>query len=134
MNNDIKEKIKAYYIGKDIDEILDCITNLQEDIRTGKEIINELTKENEKLRMRNDMLRKDIDSFREDLDKANDIIEKDRQFNENRLKEWLDYKQRIDKAIEYIKHRKENCERQEDVIGMNILISIEEILQGSDEE
>ena len=48
------------------------------------------------------------------------------------MKQYEDYKLRIDKTVEYIKHRKETCERQEDVIGMNILISIEEILKGSD--
>lgn len=29
MKEEIKEKIKAYYIGNDIDEIIDCLNNLQ---------------------------------------------------------------------------------------------------------
>ena len=29
MNNEIKEKIKAYYVGKDINKVLDYITNLE---------------------------------------------------------------------------------------------------------
>lgn len=33
MNNEIKEKIKAYYVNNDIDEVLDCITNLQEELK-----------------------------------------------------------------------------------------------------
>lgn len=32
MKDEIKEKIKAYYLGDDIDEVLDCITNLQEKV------------------------------------------------------------------------------------------------------
>ena len=37
MKEEIKEKIKAYYIGNDIDEIIDCINNLQEELEDLRE-------------------------------------------------------------------------------------------------
>ena len=115
MNNDIKEKIKAYYIREDIDKILDYITNLQEDIRIGKEIIDELAKENEKLRMKNAVLRKDIDSFREDLDKANDIIEKDRQFYKCRMDEYAELKEENEK----LQTTANNCKQENERLNQN---------------
>ena len=43
MSEEIKEKIKAYYIANDIDKILNYITNLQQKVE-------QLEKENEKLK------------------------------------------------------------------------------------
>ena len=40
---------------------------------------------------------------------------------------------RIDKAIEYIKLRKQICERQENTTGTNILVELENILRGEKE-
>ena len=40
---------------------------------------------------------------------------------------------RIDKAIEYIKLRKQICERQENTTGTNILVELENILRGDKE-
>jgi len=37
MGEEVKEKIKAYYVANDIDEIIDCITNLQEENERLKE-------------------------------------------------------------------------------------------------
>jgi len=37
LKEEIKEKIKAYYIGNDIDEIIDCINNLQEELEDLRE-------------------------------------------------------------------------------------------------
>lgn len=51
MNDEIKEKIKAYYIGDDIEKVLDYITNLQKEneakekvIKKQDYVINELEK------------------------------------------------------------------------------------------
>ena len=43
-----------------------------------------------------------ITNLQEDLDKANKIIEDDRKFYKGRLDEWLDYRTRIEKAIDKI--------------------------------
>lgn len=43
-----------------------------------------------------------ITNLQQDLEKANDIIEKDRQFYKCRMDEYVDYKSRFEKAIEYI--------------------------------
>lgn len=43
MKDEIKEKIKAYYIGNDIDKVLDCITNLQEENEIIHKDFNELS-------------------------------------------------------------------------------------------
>lgn len=36
MGEEVKEKIKAYYVANDIDEIIDCITNLQEKLKVSQ--------------------------------------------------------------------------------------------------
>ena len=45
MSEEIKEKIKAYYIANDIDKILNYITNLQQKVEQLKNIIKEQEKE-----------------------------------------------------------------------------------------
>lgn len=42
MKDEIKEKIKAYYVDNDIDEILDYITNLQEEKDKYKNVIDKI--------------------------------------------------------------------------------------------
>ena len=42
MEEEIKEKIKAYYVANDIDEILDYITNLQEELYSTNQVVREL--------------------------------------------------------------------------------------------
>ena len=44
MKEEIKERIKAYYLGENISEVLDYITNLQEENERLNNIINELEK------------------------------------------------------------------------------------------
>jgi len=49
MNDDVKEKIKAYYVANDIDEIIDYITNLQQEnerLNHQLEVQKELTERN----------------------------------------------------------------------------------------
>lgn len=76
-----------------------------------------------------------ITKLQQDLDKSNDIIEKDRQFYKCRMDEYVDYKSRCEKAIEYInKHTYNpsqtiNDERLE--VNPKYLLNI---LQGSDEK
>ncbi len=120
MNNEIKEIFKRmndliehqfdkeYHtecdLFKDIQMLLDYITNLQEEnaylkkhqrfhkngvfsLEYDKEslcdMVEELQQENEKLRMRNDMLRKDIDSFIEDHKRLLKELEKIQGSNED---------------------------------------------------
>ena len=42
MNDEIKEKIKAYYVANDIDKIIDYITNLQEKLQQKENIKKEI--------------------------------------------------------------------------------------------
>ena len=81
MSDEIKEKIKAYYVANDINEILYYITNLQE--------------ENEKLKKQLEYLRSGeyLNQIKWERDFLQSIVdEKD-----------IDYKSRNEKAIEYIK-------------------------------
>lgn len=71
MNNEIKEKIKAYYIGNDIDKVLDYITDLQQ--------------ENERL---NNIIKNGIN---EELRKELDEILKCNQAQANRIYEAIEY-------------------------------------------
>ena len=138
MNNEIKE-ILEYVLSltygnenaiKGVNKVLDYITKLREDIRTGQEIIGELQQENERL--------KDI------------VVEKDSQIKEiilqkrdytavNILEMKLeDYKSRCEKAIELIKNDwyKLNTLDIEHCInlGKDIRIDLLNILQnGSDD-
>lgn len=48
MSEEIKEKIKAYYLAGDIDEVLDFITSLQNELQQNENIINELKKDFER--------------------------------------------------------------------------------------
>lgn len=101
-----------------------------------------------------------ITNLQQDLDKANDIIEKDRQFNKGRLldiaklkeeneelnrmceiyskslynAELTDYKSRTDKAIEEIKRVLDIWENKPNEIATLDLEYLLNILQGSDEE
>ena len=78
MNDEIKEKIKAYYVANDIDKILDYITNLQQ--------------ENERLQI-NLGLKMFIKHTELNFCKLEDELE--------------DYKSRCEKAVEYIENAQE---------------------------
>lgn len=111
MNSEIKEIIES----------LDKIAKAEyypEDLLTYKEcqlLLNyttNLQKENEYLKKQNTKLyKKDtkiINELKEELEITQEKWNKDKQWSECRTKEWLDYKQRIDKAIEYIKEWRES--------------------------
>lgn len=97
---------------KDYTKVTGDISKLEEDIRTGKEIINELTKENERLNQNNQ-------SYQEEMTRTWKIAD--------------NYKSRCNKAIEYIKKLQENDDIEiwrENGYWAYIL----NILQGSDKE
>lgn len=113
MQEEIKEKIKAYYVANDVDKIIDYITNLQQKIdqyenpedytlfymwldEKAKDKMKELQEENEKL--------KDL------CDKYEEEHSTTFEYWKHLVKE--DYKSRNEKAIEFMK---ENC----DIITFN---------------
>lgn len=57
MKDEIKEKIKAYYMDNDIDEVLDYITNLQEENNYYFKKNNELSTLNTSLRSDRDKIK-----------------------------------------------------------------------------
>lgn len=77
-------------------QLLDYVTNLQEENEELKEQNTKLYKKDTKI----------INELKEELEITHEKWNKDKQWSECRTKEWLDYKQRIDKAIEYIKNNK----------------------------
>ena len=113
MQEEIKEKIKAYYVANDVDKIIDYITNLQQKIdqyenpedytlfymwldEKAKDKMKELQEENEKL--------KDL------CDKYEEEHSTTFEYWKHLVKE--DYTSRNEKAIEFMK---ENC----DIITFN---------------
>jgi DNA repair exonuclease SbcCD ATPase subunit len=115
---------------EETNQLLDYITNLQQENDNLKNIIssvkedflnanNELTnlqQENERLKTKT---------------KEQSLLLIDYQDMEQKLE---DYKSRIEKAVEYIKLRKKICERQENMTGINILVELLNILEGKSDE
>lgn len=141
-NKEIKEKIKAYYIGNDIDELLDHITNLEQKINQyenpddmilfymwldekAKDKMKQLKQENERLKeqLEDETLNKEIAQGHRK--QVQDIELQER-------KELEDYKSRIDIANILLKllHYKF---ADNDSIHYEIS-DIENILTGDDEE
>ena len=102
MNNEIKEKLDnlRIYVGREengfICDIEDYITNLQEELKSANESISWWTN-------RFNAVEKENKRLKEELEITQEKWDKDIQFVECRTKEWLDYKTRNEKAIEYIK-------------------------------
>lgn len=90
MNNDIKEKIKAYYVNNDIDEILDYITNLQNKI---KDLEDTIIDKHECIEAKNDT----ITNLQEERDMYKGGFE-------TMSKNYFEEKSRNEKAIEHIKN------------------------------
>lgn len=88
MKDEIKEKIKAYYVANDIDEILDYITNLQEKYKNSQITLAEEWKK----RLEAEEKNKHLDNQITTLKQQNNAI----------TKMGLDYKSRIEKAINHI--------------------------------
>lgn len=103
MNDEIKEKIKAYYVANDIDELLDYITNLQQENEDNLKCINSLKEQLESVIKNNQEL---LEKWHKNNDKIVNLISEN-----ERLKEILVWKQehekelhtRIEKAINDIK-------------------------------
>lgn len=93
MKDEIKEKIKAYYIGNDIDEILDYITNLQKYYNDNLNKYEELLVKYSNLQKENEILKENA-------------IHNDKVVDEAKWNEML-YKSRNEKAREYIKNKQE---------------------------
>ena len=154
MNEEIKEILNGLNVvikhggsveinSKECKKIIDYITNLQEELEEQKRIeqasldtINNLQDENEELKKQNKKLyKKDtkiINELKEELEITQEKWNKDKQWSECRTKEWLDYKQRIDKAIEYIEDNTYEAYETEyiDLTGIKELKNI----LGGDEE
>ena len=68
------------------------------------------------------------------LKKENDkfwaIIKDNEKEITHHLLENTELEQRINKAIEYIELRKQICEKQDNITGINILVELENILRG----
>ena len=79
MNEEIKEKIKAYYLGEDIGEVLDFITNLQVQLQQKENIIKELDKQNKELGAE---LSLTIDKYEKKLFVKENIIKEIRKYIE----------------------------------------------------
>lgn len=80
-----------YYIhGDKAKKLLNYITNLE--------------KKCEILEVNNNLLIKQKTQMYEDLDKAHRTIDDDRKFYKGRIAEWLDYRTRIEKAIDKIQY------------------------------
>lgn len=116
MSEEIKEKIKAYYIGKDIDEILDYIINLQEKIKIYEKnqtygdyvgTVNELAE----LKEENDRLSVELNE---------NMIERNQFLSRN--EKAIEFNKKVLKESWYGGYEKENATR-------NI-----NILKGSDKE
>ena len=117
LNNNMSEEINKYGSIKEIIEILlrelkdgtfsDCDEEFQ---YICYDYINNLQKENEELKNQNTKLyKKDIkiiNELKEELEATQEKWNKDKQWSECRTKEWLEYKSRNEKAIEYIQNNK----------------------------
>lgn len=112
MNDEIKEKIKAYYVGNDIDKIIDYITNLQQENKRlklkyksqkdinqkllsidikHKKINGELREENSKLEIALQNIQEDYNSRIEQINYLNEELGKEKRIEEEneRLKETI---------------------------------------------
>lgn len=155
MKDEIKEKIKAYYVANDIDKILDYITNLQEQLHQASLDIQELTEKDigcpswcDKLTNLQEKVedlrrifgiwnnRKLIKKFNKEYDKEDKNKNPNRNYvviypdAEEVYKRYYDYKSRNEKAIEYI-----NKLLKTDDIPLTdvILTTIKEKLGGDEE-
>jgi len=95
MKDEIKEKIKAYYIGNDINKLLDYITNLQEELKSANESITWWQNRFNALQEENKEIKNTIDFIDNKYKNTINYNEKLIEYNQN-------YKSRIDKAIEYL--------------------------------
>ena len=84
MSEEIKEKIKSYYIANDIDKILNYITNLQQKVE-------QLEKENEYLKMSNP--EQNMEHFRivNENKRKIDMLRKENHQLENIRKKAIEY-------------------------------------------
>ena len=78
-----------------------------------------------------------ITNLQEENEKLEDVIKKDRQFYNNRLLDYIEYKRRIDKAIEYIKTCNPNVDLDSEFLEESYISNygakeLLDILQGSD--
>ena len=96
MKDEIKEKIKAYYVANDINKILDYITNLQ----TIEQQYSAILSENAELENKITNLQEENERLKLVIKNHSIIIPK------NKI---IDYKSRIEKAIEYIKNINERA-------------------------
>lgn len=132
MNNEIKEILDKYlnslisypFQRKDKEYILDCITNLQDQVNALVNVKDKLLEENEYLKMNNpEQNMKHFKIINENKRKINNLREQNidlKQENE-RLKIKLlqeqniaNYKSRIEKAIEYVKNEMPYLEMPDD--------------------
>ena len=98
-----KEYQKSVYYEKDLKKLEDCITNLQEDVRTGKEIIGELEEDIKGYEQERENLFKTTHDLQKEIKRLENKLSQSIKWNERRTMEWLDYKSRCEKAIEYMK-------------------------------
>ena len=114
-----------------VKSLLDYITNLQEE---NKNLKNEQISKYQTLK-----------ELQEENEKLEDIIKKDRLFTECRIRDYIDYKARIDKAIEFIKEKYiEDYSNNDNYIPLEKLnlkncdyersLQVLEILKGSDKK
>ena len=93
MSEEIKEKIKAYYIANDIDKILDYIKDLQQKVKQLENeneylkmsnpeqnmehfrIVNENKRKIDMLRKENHQLEKEVNKYQKELEKADSITQ-----------------------------------------------------------
>ena len=133
-NDEIKEKIKAYYVANDIDEIIDYITNLQQENQELNDSItwwnnrfNAVQRNYEELKQENEMLINELKLqkgatrlFKNDLANVmGNFMETELDAYEKQEKELQDYKSRKEKAVEYIK-----INFVEDIITVKTLLNI----------
>ena len=111
MKDEIKEKIKAYYMGNDIDEVLDCITNL----RTIEQQYSAILSENAELE-----------------NKITNLQESEAYY----YGKYIDYKSRCEKSLKALHNSKEYKVMKELEFNknMSILIKLDKLLGGDDNE
>lgn len=92
----------------EIAKLLIRIDGLNYSLEQAYKDIKELQEENKKLQFAVKDTKENADEIicelKEENDKLQDNIIKDRKFNENRLLDYIEYKRRIDKAIECINY------------------------------
>ena len=133
-NDEIKEKIKAYYVANDIDEIIDYITNLQQENQELNDSItwwnnrfNAVQRNYEELKQENEIIINELKLqkgatrlFKNDLANVmGNFMETELDAYEKQEKELQDYKSRKEKAVEYIK-----INFVEDIITVKTLLNI----------